>query len=140
MNAKPRVLLVEDEPTMMDVLTIAFRSRGWQIDAAPNGDQALASFRRAAPDVILTDKNLPGMSGVDLIRQIRAADELVGIVLMTAYGTVESARDTLNLGGDEYVEKPFASLFGVVDSADALRARVLARRSAWRAAQAGPPT
>jgi len=124
---------------MMDVLTIAFRNRGWHVDGAANADDALALFRRATPDVILTDKNLPGMSGVELIRQLRAADELVGIVLMTAYGTVESARDTLNLGVDEYVEKPFASLFGVVESADALRRRVVERRRVASLKPAGGP-
>jgi DNA-binding NtrC family response regulator len=137
MNAKPHVLVVEDETTMLDVLVLAFRNRGWLVDAAPTAVEALAMFKRAPPDVVLTDKNLPGMTGVELIQKLRADDEHVGLMMMTAYGTVESARDTLNLGVDEYLEKPFPSLFAVVDAADALRTRVLERRAA-SSAHAGP--
>src|SRR5438477_12163216 len=116
-----RLLLVEDDVTLLDVLRLAFTKRGWEVHVAKSADEALASFAQAAPDVVLTDKNLPGgaivaaQAGVELVRAIRERDPAVAIVMMTAYGTAESARDTLNLGVDEYLEKPFGNLFDVVD-------------------------
>src|SRR5581483_2967317 len=136
-----RLLLVEDDATLLDVLHVAFSRRGWEVHSAKSGDEALALFPQAAPDVVLTDKNLPGGSivaaqaGVELVRAIRARDRDVGIVLMTAYGTAESARDTLNLGIDEYLEKPFGNLFEVVIRMELLADRVAARRHAPAAAQ-----
>jgi DNA-binding NtrC family response regulator len=131
-----RVLLVEDEATLLDILRQAFVIKRWEVDTATSADEALARFDQATPDVVLTDKNLPGgaivaaQAGVELVRAIRKRDPAVGIVMMTAFGTLESARDTLNLGVDEYLEKPFANLFDVVDGIGALAARVAERRRA----------
>jgi DNA-binding response OmpR family regulator len=139
-----RLLLVEDDVTILDVLRLAFSRRGWEVHVATTADEALAMFAQAAPDVVLTDKNLPGGSiiaaqaGVELVRAIRERDRAVGIVLMTAYGTAESARDTLNLGIDEYLEKPFGDLFALVERMGALADRV-ARRRAQPAPRKGEP-
>ncbi len=130
-----RLLLVEDDATLLDVLHMAFRQRGWEVYPAQSPGEALAIFASAAPDVVLTDKNLPGgaivsaQAGVELVRQIRQRDRFVGIILMTAFATVESARDTLNLGVDEYLEKPFDSLLAVVQRVSQLAERVAQRRS-----------
>jgi two-component system, response regulator, stage 0 sporulation protein F len=117
----PSVLIVEDDVTLLEVLRAAFTQSGWQVTTAATLDEALASWAVGKPDVVLTDKNLPGgkivdaQAGVELIRHIRQHDRDVGVVLMTAYGTAESARDTLNLGIDLYLEKPFDDLFGVIE-------------------------
>jgi DNA-binding NtrC family response regulator len=138
-----RLLLVEDDATLLDILRQAFVLKGWDVDTAATADEALARFGQATPDVVLTDKNLPGgaivaaQAGVELVRAIRRRDAAVGIVMMTAYGTLESARDTLNLGVDEYLEKPFGNLFDVVDRVGALAARVAERRRAATGARAG---
>jgi DNA-binding response OmpR family regulator len=134
----PRVLVVEDDTVLMDVLRQAFRTGGWEVDAVAGAADALATLA-AAPgtyDILLTDKNLPGMTGVELIREVRRTDGAIGIVLMTGYGSVESARDTLNLGVDEYLEKPFENIFGVLDHLRALLDKVATRR----ASKAGPPS
>jgi DNA-binding response OmpR family regulator len=131
---KPRILVVDDEAVMADVLKMAFGGRGWVIDVATNVADALQRFRNARPDVVLTDKNLPDRSGVELIQEIRKRDEAVGIVLMTGYGTVESARDTLNIGVDAYLEKPFDNVFDVVATAQALVDRSAARLASPAAA------
>lgn len=129
-----RLLLVEDDANLRDILRQAFVLKGWEVDTATTADEALARFDQATPDVVLTDKNLPGaaivaaQAGVELVRAIRKRDPAVGIVMMTAFGTLESARDTLNLGVDEYLEKPFANLFDVVDRIGVLAARVAERR------------
>jgi two-component system response regulator RegA len=106
-----RLLLVEDEAILLDILRQAFVLKHWEVDTATTADEALARFAQTTPDVVLTDKNLPGgaidaaQAGVELVRAIRKRDPAVGIVMMTAFGTLESARDTLNLGVDEYLEK-----------------------------------
>jgi DNA-binding response OmpR family regulator len=116
-----RVLIVEDDATLLDVLRMAFTQSGWEVATAQSLAEAMTRFAEERPQVVITDKNLPGgaiaatQAGVELVRQIRAQDPDVGIALMTAYGTAESARDTLNLGVDEYLEKPFANVFAVVD-------------------------
>jgi DNA-binding NarL/FixJ family response regulator len=122
-----RLLIVDDEPIIADVLRMAFSRRGWEVEIASTLGEAIA--HTGAPDILLVDKNLPDGSGVDFIRHVRKLDHAVGIVMMTAFGTVESARDTLNLGIDLYLEKPFGDLFAVVDELDRLRERVLARRA-----------
>jgi DNA-binding response OmpR family regulator len=115
-----RVLIVEDDATLLEVLRMAFAQSGWEVATAQSLAEGLACFVEERPQVVITDKNLPGghiqgsQAGVELVRQIRQRDRDVAIVLMTAYGTAESARDTLNLGIDEYLEKPFDDVFAVV--------------------------
>jgi DNA-binding response OmpR family regulator len=131
---KPRVLIVDDEPSVLALLTMAFEQRTWDLVTAETGEDALKSFKAAKPDVVLADKNLPGISGVDLIREIRKSNEDLGIILMTGYASAESAQETLNLGIDEYVQKPFDDIMllaGLIE-------RVIARSRARAAAQPGP--
>jgi DNA-binding NtrC family response regulator len=129
-----QVLLVEDDATLQEVLRIAFKQLGWEVTVAQSLNEGLSRFAEGRFDVVLTDKNLPGGSivatqaGVELVRQIRQRDREVGVVLMTAYGTVESARDTLNLGVDEYLEKPFDDLVEVLARMERLAERAAARR------------
>jgi DNA-binding NtrC family response regulator len=142
---QPRLLIVEDDETLADVLEQAFAQRGFEVTVAPGADAALQTFQQSRADVVLTDKNLPGgtsalASGVELVRELRKLDAAVGIIMMTAYGTLESARETLNLGVDEYIEKPFDSIFAVVDHVRALADRAIARRAAAAApVSAGGP-
>jgi DNA-binding NtrC family response regulator len=131
---KPRVLIVDDEPSVLTLLQLAFEQREWDLVTADTGEAALTSFRAVRPDVVLADKNLPGISGVDVIREIRKTNEDLGIILMTGYASAESAQETLNLGIDEYVQKPFVDvmlLAGLIE-------RVIAR-SRLRASQSPAP-
>src|SRR5262245_26791096 len=131
---KPRVLIVDDEPSVLTLLQLAFEQREWDLVTADTGEAALDSFRAARPDVVLADKNLPGISGVDVIREIRKTNEDLGIILMTGYASAESAQETLNLGIDEYVQKPFEDIMllaGLIE-------RVIAR-ARLRAAQSPAP-
>jgi|GEM_PF-3211807 len=133
-----RLLLVEDDAILLDVLRQAFTRTGWEVEGVQTVADALAAFERSPPDVVLTDKNLPtegksgitvAQAGVELVRTLRQRDRAVGIVMMTGYGTAESARDTLNLGIDEYVEKPFPSLADVLTRLDALAQKARQRRA-----------
>ena len=123
------ILIVEDDTVLAGVLQTAFR-RSWAVDMAANADEALATFREHKPDIVLTDKNMPGMNGLELLHAIRRLDPHVGMVVMTAYGTEESASDSFDLGVDAYVEKPFPDLLAFVAEMERLRERVAARRGA----------
>lgn len=126
------VLIVDDEEALSSVLRETFTSAGYRAETAGSAEEALESIGKAGFDLLVVDKNLPGMSGLDLIRMVRESDHRVAIVLITGYSSSESAEQALNLDVDAYLEKPFESIFGMVD----LARRVLTRR---RAATAQSP-
>jgi CheY-like chemotaxis protein len=132
---RARVLIIDDEPSVLELLGAAFEKRDWDLDPVGSGEAALDSFRAQRPDVLLVDKNLPGMSGVDVIREVRKLDGDIGILLMTGYASAESAQETLNLGIDEYVQKPFEDILLLAGLIERVIARARQRRSAERTVQ-----
>jgi DNA-binding NtrC family response regulator len=129
---RPRVLLVDDEPGVLKLLRAAFEQRDWELVTVETGEAALVSFHAAPADVVVTDKNLPGLSGVELIREIRQGNEDVGILMMTGFASVESAQESLNLGIDEYVQKPFDDVMLLGGLIERVIARARLRASASR--------
>jgi DNA-binding NtrC family response regulator len=121
------ILIVEDDAVLGGVLQAAF-GREWHVELAENAAEALIAFREFPPDVVLTDKNLPGMDGMQLLGELRRLDPTVGIVVMTAYGTVDSARDSIDQRVDAYIEKPFPDVFGLMRELERVRESVVARR------------
>src|SRR5688500_13773549 len=93
---------------------MVFEQSSFAVETASNAEDALVRLRREIFDLLLTDKNLPGMSGVELIAKVRKSNDRIAIVMMTAYATAQSVKDTMHLGIDAYLEKPFTDLFGVV--------------------------
>lgn len=118
------VLIVDDEDALGEVLVEAFSASGYRAERAQSAEEALEKFRADPADILIVDKNLPGMSGLDFIRRVREISYWPAIVLITGYSSPESAEMALNLDVDAYLEKPFESVFGMVD----LGARLLARR------------
>lgn len=122
----PRVLVVDDESTIRRSLEINFAARGFVVDTAASGEEALASAARRHPDIVVLDLGLPGLSGLDVIEGLRGWSQ-VPIVVLSAR---ESERDkvaALDLGADDYVTKPFGM--------DELLARI---RAALRRTQPQP--
>lgn len=107
---KARMLIVDDEDSIREMLETLFEAKGASCKGAGSAEDALRILVKESFDVLLVDKNLPGMSGVELIRQVREADDDVAIVMMTGYASADSIIETLNLGIDAYVEKPFSSI------------------------------
>lgn len=110
-----RVLLVEDEPDQAAILEAVLRHEGLDVVVAATGEHALEIHQRTPVDVLVTDLNLPGMTGVDLMRRLRPAESEGGsepkapapaIVVVTGAGTVTSAVDALKLGAADYLQKP----------------------------------
>jgi CheY-like chemotaxis protein len=134
----PTILIVEDDTVLGGVLQMAFRNR-FTVEQARDASEALGMFDEARPDIVLTDKNMPGMTGVELLRALRERDPTVGVVVMTAYGTVESASEAFDLGVDAYIEKPFPNLPALVREMERLCEKVAARRVRSPRALKGDP-
>ncbi|HSE09411.1 MAG TPA: MtrAB system response regulator MtrA [Nocardioidaceae bacterium] len=101
-----RVLVVDDDAALSEMLTIVLRNEGFEPRVCPTGDQALAHFREFRPDVVLLDLMLPGKDGIDVCREIRA-ESGVPIVMLTAKSDTIDVVVGLESGADDYVAKPF---------------------------------
>jgi DNA-binding response OmpR family regulator len=105
---RSRLLLVEDEPALARGLTDNFRDEGYDVDVVSRGDQAVAAVRSLRPDAIVLDIMLPGRSGLDVLRDLRAGGDRVPVLMLTAKGDVVDRVVGLELGADDYLPKPFA--------------------------------
>jgi two-component system response regulator MtrA len=101
-----RVLVVDDDPALAEMLGIVLRGEGFEPAFVSDGDAALGAFRREKPDVVLLDLMLPGTNGIEVCRQIRA-ESGVPIVMLTAKGDSTDVVLGLESGADDYVVKPF---------------------------------
>lgn len=101
-----RVLIVDDEPGIRETLAITLRASGYDIDTAPDGEEALICAARREPDIVVLDLGLPDLDGVQVITQLRATSQAPILVLS---GRTDSADkvDALDAGADDYVTKPF---------------------------------
>jgi two-component system response regulator MtrA len=105
-GVKPRVLVVDDDPALAEMLGIVLRNEGFEPSFVMDGDAALAAFRNTRPDLVLLDLMLPGTDGVDVCRAIRAESALP-IVILTARSDTIDVVIGLESGADDYIVKPF---------------------------------
>lgn len=118
-----RILVVDDEAVLAEMVSLALRYEGWTIGTAPDGASAVATARELRPDAVVLDVMLPDMSGLDVLRTLREHSPGLPVLLLTAKDAVEDRIAGLTAGGDDYVTKPF-SIEEVV-----LRLRALLRRT-----------
>jgi DNA-binding NtrC family response regulator len=119
-EAPASVLVIDDEPVVLDLLQRVLAGKGLAIRTARNGDEALALIEREGFGCVLADKNLPGMDGIEIVRRIRKAQPDCACIVMTAYASTESAVEALRLGAVDYIEKPFDDLGRIADRIDEL--------------------
>ena len=103
----PRILVVDDEPAIVDSLAYALERDGYEVEAVGDGQAALGAARARPFDLVLLDVMLPGISGTDVCRELRA-ESAVPIILLTARGDEVDRVVGLELGADDYVTKPFS--------------------------------
>lgn len=103
---KPRILVIDDDPALAEMLTIVLRNEGFDSMVVGDGTQALGAAREFRPDLVLLDLMLPGMNGIDVCRVLRA-DSSVPIVMLTAKADTVDVVLGLESGADDYVIKPF---------------------------------
>ncbi len=104
---RPRVLVVDDEASIRDLLSKTLALAEYDVDTAPDGRVALASLRMRAYDLLITDLKMPGMDGLTLIREARRLTPHLPVVVITAFSTEASAIESVNLGVSGYLTKPF---------------------------------
>jgi len=104
-----RVLVVDDEESLRRVTQLKLQQAGYEATTAASGIQALEALSRNPQDLILTDLKMPGMSGMDLLRKVREDYPEVIVVVLTAFGTVESAVEAIKLGAHDYIIKPVSA-------------------------------
>ena len=102
-----RVLIVDDDSSMRYSLTRMLEGQGMGVATAKNGTEALEQFRAEAPDLVVMDIKMPGQSGLDVLRQIKEKDPKALVILMTAFGTTETAIEAMKFGAFDYILKPF---------------------------------
>jgi DNA-binding NtrC family response regulator len=101
------VLVVDDKEMLRDSVGVTLQRAGFTVIAAGDGEQALGLIARRRPDVVITDLKMPGMTGLELLERVRELDDDLPVVLMTAYGAVETAVKAMKLGAYTYLTKPF---------------------------------
>ena len=121
--ANGRILVVDDEPNIVDVVAMALRFQGFEVDTAGTGRDALAAVERFRPQVMVLDVMLPDMEGFEVAERLGAQRGHVPIIFLTARDATEDKLRGLSIGGDDYVTKPF-SLEELV-----ARIRVILRRT-----------
>ena len=106
----PRVMVVEDEEALSLLLRYNLEAEGYQVEVVPRGDDAETRLRETVPDLLLLDWMLPGISGIELCRRLRARDvtRTLPIVMLTARGEEQERIRGLSTGADDYVVKPFS--------------------------------
>ncbi|MEO7274997.1 MAG: response regulator, partial [Vicinamibacterales bacterium] len=103
--ATARVLVVDDERSMRELLAIVLKRDGYDVLLAENGRAALELLRRQRVDVLITDIRMPGMNGVDMLREAKRIDPELTSIVMTAFTSTETAVEALRLGAADYVHK-----------------------------------
>ena len=105
-----KIYIVEDEPDIRETLKYNFSNEGFEVFTAPDGEEALSNIKKVLPDVLILDLMLPGLSGLDVCKSIRADDDIrdMSIIMLTAKGEEIDRVIGFELGADDYVTKPFS--------------------------------
>lgn len=103
---KFKILVIDDEKNIRDIFSLLFREKGYLVETAEKGKEGLSKARKFVPDIILLDMNLPDISGIDVLSQIKELLPHTEVIIITAYGTIKNAVEATKLGAYDYIEKP----------------------------------
>ena len=106
MTAGARILVVDDEAPIRKWLKVNLETRGYTVDTAETGEQAIKAFENRRPDLVILDLLMPGMGGIDVVRTLRAGST-IPIIVLSAIGEEAQKVQALELGADDYMTKPF---------------------------------
>ena len=136
---QPRLLLVDDDPDLLRLLSMRLRASGYIVDAVESAESALAHMAVHPPDLVISDVRLPGRDGLALFDEIRAAHPGLQVILLTAHGSIPDAVDATNRGVFDYISKPFDSrvllekIGRALEVSIPLQAQAGGQGNAWRA-------
>ncbi len=109
MTAQPSILIVDDEQGILDTLRILLKNEGFDVTTAQGGKAGLEQLKAAAPDLVLTDIKMPGVSGTEILAAAREQDPETPVILMTAQASLQTAIQAVNQGAFYYIQKPFSN-------------------------------
>lgn len=101
------ILVVDDEQSYRQLLTLVFQTDGHNVRTAMNGREALSALSKEPAELIVSDVRMPDMDGISLLREAKSIYPDIGMVMMTAFATVDTAREAFKLGADDFIQKPF---------------------------------
>ena len=132
-ESKGRILIVDDEANARAALSEILREEGYETETAADGFKALGKLGSFSPDLVLTDLKMPGLDGIGLLQEARGASPSTVVVVMTAFGTIDSAVQAIKLGAENYLTKPLdpTTLVAVVERAME-KSRLLAETAVLR--------
>ncbi|NQT29404.1 MAG: response regulator [Candidatus Saganbacteria bacterium] len=102
-----RILVVDDEQGILDFFEKALNREGYDVRTSLDGSDALEKLKMEKPDLVILDIKMPGIDGIETLHYIREMDKNVVVLMLTAYGTLDSAKEALRLGATDYITKPF---------------------------------
>jgi len=106
-NPSPKILFVDDEQPLLDVWVKFFTKRNFQVLTASSGEEGLKVIRREKPALVVLDIRMPGMSGIDVLKELRKKDKTTKVIILTGYGTADSVRVGAEMGVSDFIAKPF---------------------------------
>jgi two-component system response regulator PilR (NtrC family) len=106
-NYKAKILLVEDEKSMREILTMLLESEGYNVVAAHGGQEGISSLEKDIFDIVITDIKMPDVDGFGVLAKVKEISPETAVIMITAFGTMESALEAMKLGAYDYVHKPF---------------------------------
>lgn len=104
---KPKILVVDDEEDILNILKFLLEKEGYGVDTAPNGEEALKKIEKDYYDVVLTDLRMPGIDGMTVLEKTKELRPSTEVVIMTVYASIESAVEAIKKGASDYIVKPF---------------------------------
>jgi diguanylate cyclase (GGDEF)-like protein len=131
-NSQARILVVDDDPVVREVVVESIRIAGHDVDVAGDGQEALEKNTATPFDIIVTDMRLPGLDGLNLIKRLKSDDSPTDVIVITGYGSIENAVECMKAGALEYLIKPFTLDQIQVAVRKALDLRELRRRAQER--------
>ncbi|MDO9514746.1 MAG: response regulator [Syntrophales bacterium] len=101
-----KILLIDDEEDILDVLSLSLRSDGYDVITASSGEKGLEAFEKESPPIVLTDLKMPGMDGLDVLKRVKNTNPDAEVIVITGHGDMDSAIDALRYGASDFVNKP----------------------------------
>ncbi len=129
------ILMVDDEKDFVEMLSMRLTDEGHRVQPAYNGEEALKALDEMEPDVVLLDIKMPGMDGIEVLKNIKSKHPIVEVILLTGHGAVDTAVDGLKSGAFDYLLKP-ADFGELVKKLDAARKRKMEQENRIRQAEA----
>jgi len=101
-----KLLLIDDEPDILRVLSISLKADGYDVVSAQNGPEGIAAFEKEKPDIVITDIKMPGMDGIEVLKKIKGLNTDTEVIIITGHGDIENAIEALKHGASDYINKP----------------------------------